>query len=182
MNAENIVAVSAAVVALVQLVKWAGLPDRWGPLIVIAFSGLGTFIWLGSSATWPPVRTDIWPLFTGWVTVTLTSAGTFGFTRASVSAVTRATPPPDSGAGSEPTIVGPAKPLYVVMHDGHVAFLTEEAPEIGASIEASNAQHVDGRPMDETEKVLCDSCGEALVRYHVQGHDWMAEDVTGGRG
>ena len=41
MNAESIVAVSAAVVALVQLVKWAGLPDHYGPVAVLVLSLFG---------------------------------------------------------------------------------------------------------------------------------------------
>lgn len=100
MNADAVVAVSAAVVALTQLSKWAGLRDTWGPLAVILLSGLGVLVWLVGGEQWPPARTDIWPIFSGWVAVTLTAAGTFGFTRAAVGAVTRATPPP-TGPGEQ---------------------------------------------------------------------------------
>lgn len=103
MNAESIVAVAAGVVAVTQLVKWAGLRDAFGPLVVIVLSGLGVMVWLYSQQTWPPVRTDTWGIASGWVTVTLSAAGAFGFTRAAAGAITRATPPPDDGAGSSGT-------------------------------------------------------------------------------
>lgn len=107
MNAEAIVAISAAVVACTQLVKWAGLRDHWGPIVVIGFSGLGVVIWLTSQEAFPPARTDTWNIFAGWVAVTLSAAGVFGFTRAGAEAVTRATAPPSDGAGSSATTPGP---------------------------------------------------------------------------
>jgi hypothetical protein len=103
MSAESIVAISAAVTALVQLTKWAGLKDQWGPVIVIVFSGIGVALWLSSQPMWPPVRTDTWQIFAGWVAVSLSAAGVFGFTRAGAGAVTRVTSPPDDGAGSSAT-------------------------------------------------------------------------------
>lgn len=103
MNAESIVAISAGVVAATQLIKWAGMRDALGPLVVIVLSGMGVFLWLFSQQDWPPVRTDTWNIASGWISVTLSAAGTFGFTRAAASAVTRATPPPEGGAGSSPT-------------------------------------------------------------------------------
>jgi hypothetical protein len=101
--AMDAVAISAAVVALVQMVKWAGLPDKYGPLAVLAFSALGVALWMHSEGhhfqgPW------IWQSFTGWVNVALSAAGIFGFTRAGASSVTRMTPPPHSGAGSAPTV------------------------------------------------------------------------------
>lgn len=104
MSSEGIIAVSAAVVALVQLWKWAGLRDSWGPLAVIALSVVGVLIWLVSGDSWPPARTDIWPIFSGIVAVTLSSAGVFGFTRATAAAVTSAKAPPADGAGSSATV------------------------------------------------------------------------------
>ena len=103
MSAEAIVAVSAAVVAFVQLIKWAGLRDHWGPVVVILLSGVGVGIWLSSQPTWPPARTDTWPIFAGWIAVALSAAGVFGFTRAGASAVARVSTPPDDGAGSSAT-------------------------------------------------------------------------------
>jgi hypothetical protein len=35
MDGQAILTVSAAVVALTQIVKWGGIPDKWGPVAVI---------------------------------------------------------------------------------------------------------------------------------------------------
>lgn len=104
MNAEAIVAIAAGVVACTQLAKWGGLPDKLGPVAVLLFSGAGIMIWLFSQQAWPPDRTDTWNIVSGWITVTLSAAGTFGFTRAAAGAVTRVSPPPDDGAGSSDTV------------------------------------------------------------------------------
>nr|AUN37453.1 hypothetical protein [uncultured bacterium] len=47
MNATQMSLVSTVVVALTQLVKWMGLPDKRGPLAVLglAFLGVGLFGW-----------------------------------------------------------------------------------------------------------------------------------------
>lgn len=103
MSAEAIVSISAAVVAITQLLKWAKLPDHWGPIAVILLAGVGVGIWLFSQTVWPPERTQVWEIFAGWVAVALSAAGVFGFTRAGAEAVTRATSPPSDGAGSSPT-------------------------------------------------------------------------------
>ena len=103
MSAEAIITISAAVVALTQLAKWAKLPDRLGPLAVILLAGVGVMVWLFSQETWPPVRTDTWNIFAGWVAVATSAAGVFGFTRATASAITATKSPPHDGAGSSPT-------------------------------------------------------------------------------
>lgn len=102
MDGEAIVAVSAAVVALVQLVKWAGIPDRWGPFAVLALACVGVVFWGWSKGTYEQARA--FEYFAGWIAVATSAAGIFGFTRASTSAVTRMTAPPESGAGSSPTV------------------------------------------------------------------------------
>lgn len=102
MTGEAIVTVSAAVVALVQLVKWAGLPDKTGPLIVLVFAALGVGLWVYSQAEFD--RHALFSYFAGWVAVATSAAGVFGFTRAAASAVTSAKSPPGGGAGSNPTV------------------------------------------------------------------------------
>lgn len=94
--------VSGAVVALTQLTKWAGVPTRYGPISVLVWAALGVLLWAYSAEAFR--RTATFELFSGWVTVSLAAAGVYGFTRAGVESVTRATPPP-SGAGAEPVAV-----------------------------------------------------------------------------
>jgi hypothetical protein len=103
MSGEAIVSVSAAVVALTQLAKWGGLPDRWGPAAVLGLAAVGVALWVyASPEAWD--RTQSFAIFAGWVAVATSASGVYGFTRASASALTRLTPPPSTGAGSEPTI------------------------------------------------------------------------------
>lgn len=104
-TALDAIAISAAVVALVQLVKWSGLPDSYGPIAVMVFSLLGVALW-GYSEGRPFAGPMIWQYFTGWINVALSAAGIFGFTRASASTVTRMSPPPADGAGSHVTFKG----------------------------------------------------------------------------
>lgn len=102
MNGEAIISVSAAVVALTQIVKWAGLPDRWGPIVVMALAAIGVGVWGYSQGG--IMRADVFTYFAGWIAVATSASGVFGFTRATASAVTSAKPPPVSGAGSERTV------------------------------------------------------------------------------
>lgn len=101
MDAQAVVAVSAATVALVQLIKWSGLPDKAGPIAVLGFAFLGVALWAYSQNTF--TRETSFDYFAGWIAVALGAAGTFGFTRAAASAVASAKPPPTGGAGSNPT-------------------------------------------------------------------------------
>jgi hypothetical protein len=187
MSAEGIIAVSAAVVALVQLIKWAGLRDSWGPVAVIALSVVGVMVWLVSGDSWPPARTDVWPIFSGIIAVTLSAAGVFGFTRATASAVTSISAPPPDGAGSSPTVksgsdltqadkmVGALDLAYTVLHDGHPAF-TALVPASGHEVlDASEARHLDGRPIVVGDPVVCDRCGAALASVASVGGQWVAQ-------
>lgn len=105
LSAEGIVAVSAAVVALTQLIKWGGLPDRAGPIVVLILAALGVGLYQVSYAPEGRIftRVDVWPLFAAWIAVALAAAGVFGFTRAASDAVT-ATKSPPSGAAQSPTV------------------------------------------------------------------------------
>lgn len=102
MDGQAILTVSAAVVALTQLLKWGGIPDKVGPLAVLALAALGVAFWGYADGTF--TRTVAFEYFAGWIAVATSAAGVFGFTRASTSAVTAAKAPPSSGAGSSPTI------------------------------------------------------------------------------
>ena len=102
MDGEAIISISAAVVALTQLIKWAGVPDKVGPLAVMVLSLLGTGFWGWSVGTFE--RMQAFTYFAGWIAVTTSAAGVFGFTRAGGDAVHRVTSPPSSGAGDSPTL------------------------------------------------------------------------------
>jgi len=102
MNGGAIITVSGAVVALVQLVKWGGLPDKAGPLAVLALSLLGVVFWGWSVGDF--TRQTSFQYFAGWIAVSTSAAGVFGFTRATGEAVSRMTAPPTGGAGGNPTV------------------------------------------------------------------------------
>jgi hypothetical protein len=104
-DAESIITISAAVVALTQFAKWGGVPDRHGPIAVMLISVLGVSLWaLSSDAFWQSGRAMIWPLFSAWIAVTTSAAGVFGFTRASKESITSTSKPPNDGAGSSATL------------------------------------------------------------------------------
>lgn len=101
MNGQAVITVSAAVVALTQLAKWAGLPDKIGPLAVLVLSLLGVAFWGWS--TGDVTRASSFGYFAGWIAVSTSAAGVFGFTRASGDAVAKMTAPP-AGAAQNPTV------------------------------------------------------------------------------
>lgn len=103
MDATSIALVSAAVVGLTQLCKWTNLiPDRFGPLAVMAWSAIGVLLWAWSEDRLQ--RSLAFDLFSGAIVIALAAAGIYGYTRAAAESVTRLTPPPTSGAGSERTV------------------------------------------------------------------------------
>lgn len=101
MSAQDAVTVSAAVMILVQFVKWQGLPDKRGPLAVLAISLLGVALWAYTKGNF--TRETTFDYFMGWLSVSLSAAGIFGFTRSSAGAVTNLKAPPNDGAGSSST-------------------------------------------------------------------------------
>ena len=101
MDGEAIISVSAAVVTLTQFAKWGGVDDKHGPLVVMALSVLGVALWGFSKGTWAYAQS--FDYFAGWVAVTTSAAGVFGFTRAASTAITSTKEPPKGGAGSSPT-------------------------------------------------------------------------------
>lgn len=102
MDGQAILTVSAAVVALTQLLKWGGIPDKIGPLAVLGLAATGVVFWGYAEGSFE--RTKSFEYFAGWIAVATSAAGVFGFTRASTSAVTAATAPPSGGAGGSPTV------------------------------------------------------------------------------
>lgn len=87
MDGEAIVSVSAAVVALTQLAKWARLPDRLAPVVVVVFALIGVAFW---GWTQGGVTRDVaFGYFAGWVAVMTSAAGVWGFTRGSGDSLTQ---------------------------------------------------------------------------------------------
>jgi hypothetical protein len=101
-DAEAIAAVSTAVVALTSLVKWGGVPDKYGPLLVLAIAAIGCGMW-GYSREAMVSRPQLFSYFAAWIVVATSAAGVFGFTRATGAAVHKAMSPPSGGAGQNPT-------------------------------------------------------------------------------
>lgn len=102
MEGEAIITISAAVVALTQLAKWSGIPDKWGPVAVMGLSVIGVVFWAYSRGVLE--REVAWDYFAAWIAVATSAAGVFGFTRAGAESVVRAMPPPGGAAGSSYTI------------------------------------------------------------------------------
>lgn len=100
MDGEAIISISAAVVALTQLVKWGFVPDKYGPLSVLVLSVLGVGFWGWSVGSFE--RTQAFAYFAAWIAVATSAAGVFGFTRASGEAMAKMKAPP-GGAGASPT-------------------------------------------------------------------------------
>lgn len=89
MDGEAIVTVSAAVVALVQLAKWGFVPDRYGPLAVLFASFVGVGLWGVDQYQRFTETAGLFEYFAGWIAVTTSAAGVFGFSRASASTLTQ---------------------------------------------------------------------------------------------
>jgi hypothetical protein len=104
MDAGAIATISTSVVALTQLIKWAGLPDSKGPISVMVLSVLGVVFWGWSVGTLTE-RTQAFQYFAAWILVATSAAGVFGFTRAAGSAMVKTSSPP-AGAGAELTVKG----------------------------------------------------------------------------
>lgn len=87
MEAEAIVTVSAAVVTLVTLLKWAGVPAQFGPVAVLGASIVGVALW-GYSSDTPFDQTQLFSYFSGLLAVMTSAAGIYGFTRATGDSLT----------------------------------------------------------------------------------------------
>ena len=90
MDSQAIMTVSAATLALVQLLKRAGLPDRLGAVAVLVLAALGVALWAVSRGGMD--LHDAWDLFSSWIAVATSAAGTFGLARALPGAVSALRP------------------------------------------------------------------------------------------
>ena len=80
MDGQAVMTVSATVVALVQLAKWAGLPAAKAPLGVLLLSLGGVVFWGWSRADL--TQASAFDYLAGVVAVMTSAAGVYGFTRA----------------------------------------------------------------------------------------------------
>lgn len=99
MNAQAVMIVGGAVTLATQMTKWAGLRDSHGPIAVMFWALVGVAVWAYSTQDFG--RSTAFDYFAGYFSVAATSAGIFGFTRASPMAVT-ATERPPPGAAQNP--------------------------------------------------------------------------------
>lgn len=77
MTPEDIVSIGATVTLVTQIAK-RGLPkDGSGPILVALFSFVAVVLWLISGPVFPPDRTMIWSVFTGWVSIWATASGIY---------------------------------------------------------------------------------------------------------
>ena len=77
--------ISAAVVALATLIKWAAPADALSGtralIVVCVLSALGVALWVLSLPAFPD-RTWMFGIFQAWISVALQAAGVYGFARA----------------------------------------------------------------------------------------------------
>lgn len=99
LDAKALALISAAVVAFVEMVKFGGVPQRYGVLAVVLCSLLGVGIWAYSYDAL--ARENLFDLFAGVAVVMTTSAGVYGFIRAATPSQVTNTRRPPSAAGEE---------------------------------------------------------------------------------
>lgn len=101
MSGQAIMAVSASVVTLTQLLKWGKIvSDQRGPLVVIILAMFGVMFW--GWTTGDITRATAFGYFAGWIAVATSAAGVYGFTRSGPEAITSTSTPP-TGAGASVT-------------------------------------------------------------------------------
>ena len=67
--------------SLAQLFKFWGVPDKYGPYVVLGLSLFGVVIWAASQPE-PLSRLQLWQYFAAVVNVMVSAAGVYGFARA----------------------------------------------------------------------------------------------------
>ena len=88
MDGLAVMRVTVAVVGLMHLLRWAGLPERWAPLLVAALSALGMALWAYTQG--PVSQAVLFSYVSGWVTVATSAATVWGFTWTAVGGARRA--------------------------------------------------------------------------------------------
>lgn len=101
MSAEDVLAISAPVLALAQLTKWLiqrgnGKIPWLGPISIFFYAALAEGLWVYSNIGFPP-RALAFAIFANWVQIVLTAAGVYGFTRNMDTKVDTRPEPTDTG-------------------------------------------------------------------------------------
>lgn len=99
LDAKALALIAGAVVALVEIIKWAGVPQRFGVLAVLACSVTGVLLWGWSYNAIS--RTSAFDYFAGIVVVMTSAAGVYGFVRAATPSQLTNTHRPPPAAGEE---------------------------------------------------------------------------------
>lgn len=86
MDAKAVIAVSGAIVMLIQILKATGLTGRWALVAAALLSIAGVAIWGYSLGTYS--RPQTWDYFAGWIAVFTSAAGAFGIVNGGAEAVT----------------------------------------------------------------------------------------------
>jgi hypothetical protein len=87
MDGLAVMQVSGVVVALMYLLRWAGIPNRWAPLLVPTLSALGVGLWAYANA--PIGRVETFSYVAGWIAVAMSAATVWGFAWAAAGSVNR---------------------------------------------------------------------------------------------
>jgi hypothetical protein len=85
-DAQAMAGVTTAIVALTQLTKWFGMPTKYAPVLVMSLSFIGCMFWGWTHANIS--RETAWDYFVGWIMVSTSAAGVWGFTRSTAEALT----------------------------------------------------------------------------------------------
>ena len=83
MDELAILRVSGVVLALMYLLRWAGVSPRWAPLLVPLLSLCGVGLW--AYANGPISQPETFSYLAGWVTVATSAATAWGLTSAVAS-------------------------------------------------------------------------------------------------
>jgi hypothetical protein len=76
--------VTVVVVGIMHLLRWAGVGERWAPLLVAVLSALGVALWAVGQAPLNPSM--LFSYVSGWVAVATSAAMVWGFTWAAGTA------------------------------------------------------------------------------------------------
>ena len=86
MDELAIMRVSGVVLALMYLLRWAGVSPRWAPLLVPILSAFGVGLWAYANA--PISQPEMFSYLAGWVTVATSAATAWGFAAVAAAGLT----------------------------------------------------------------------------------------------